>query len=100
MALTSLPAGTRILKLKSRGGCLLSEKPTIPLAEGMQVLEAPEADYVVANFDGSPAIGPMKVYPKVTEHFEAMKKKITSSVIEVYEVHSQTSMSTTYLFKK
>ncbi len=87
-------------RLKSRGGCLLSAKPTLPLAEGMQVIDLPEADYVVANFDGSPAIGPMKVYPKVTEYFEAMKKKITSSVIEIYEVHSQTSMSTTYLFKK
>jgi len=86
-------------RLKSRGGCLLQEKPSITtLPEGVEIVEVPEKDYVVANFDGSPAIGPMKVYPKVTKHLEAMNKKIGGAVLEVYEIHSQTSMSTTYLF--
>jgi len=87
-------------RLKSRGGCIMTEKPNAQLPQNMNTHEIPEKDYVVANFEGSPAIGPMKVYPKVMKHFEAMQKKINGSVIEIYEVHSQTAMTTTYLFGK
>jgi AraC family transcriptional regulator len=86
-------------RLRSRGGCLI-DKPPKTLPPDYQTLKIPEKEYVTATFEGSPAIGPMKVYPKVAEYFEAKNSKIEGSVMEIYEVHSQTSMTTTYLFGK
>ncbi len=87
-------------RLKSRGGCLTDKVPT-NLPKDFKTLELPERKYVTAVFDGSPGIGPMKVYPKVNEYMLEKKLKQNGPVIEVYEIHSRTeisSMTTTYLF--
>jgi AraC family transcriptional regulator len=101
-------------RLKSRGGCLID--PLVPeeqivlqklIAEGKLPAEfktdiIPETKAVVALFSGTPGIGPMKVYPKAEEFIQKginnvpFKKK--GSVIEIYEIFDQKSMSTTYLW--
>lgn len=87
-------------RLKSRGGCLADKIPA-DLPKDFKILELPERKYVTAVFDGSPGIGPIKVYPKVNEYMLEKNLKQNGAVIEVYEIHSRTetsSMTTTYLF--
>jgi hypothetical protein len=91
-------------RLKSRGGCLYDKAGfTLPkeLPAGFHSAEIPARDYVIAIFNGSPGIGPMKVYPQVMDYMREKKLKQSGAVIEVYEIHSRTernSMTTTYLF--
>lgn len=87
-------------RLKSRGGCVVDLEPA-QLPEGYLYQEIPPRSYVVAVFDGSPGIGPIKVYPRVADYMSSHKLKQVGSVIELYEIHSRTdirSMTTTYLF--
>ena len=89
-------------RLHSRGGCLLNELPSnlqneLSLSE-YKTSDLPEKKYVTAVFEGSPGIGPMKVYPKVEEYFSAKGQKPSGAVMEIYVVHSEKAMTTTYLF--
>lgn len=91
-------------RLKSRGGCLYPKSEVMlpkELPKGFEVTELPARDYVIAIFDGSPGIGPWKVYPKVASYMKSKNLQQDGAVIEVYEIHSRTekaSMTTTYLF--
>ncbi len=91
------PKQTEEVRLRSHGGCLI-EKPLDALPEGFEQKTIPEKEYVTAVFEGSPGIGPLKVYPKVFQYIEDQKLSREESVIEVYEVHSAESMTTTYYF--
>lgn len=87
-------------RLKSRGGCLVDKVPE-NLPKDFKLLDLPSRSYVTAVFEGSPGIGPIKVYPKVNEYMIAKGLKQNGAVIEIYEIHSRTktsSMTTTYLF--
>lgn len=91
------PAETEAARLKSRGGCILTAKlEGIP--EEFKYDEIPEQNYVKAVFEGSPGIGPLKVYPKVEAYVRDHNLKPKPSVLEVYVVHSPTAMTTTYYF--
>lgn len=88
-------------RLRSYGGCIVqkSEKEKIPeLPKDFFKKEIPERRYVVALFEGSPGIGPMKVYPKVEAFMRENKLISAGAVIESYEVHSDKEMTTTYYF--
>jgi AraC family transcriptional regulator len=91
------PRQTEEVRLRSLGGCLMPE-PVTALPEGFEQKTLPERKYVVAVFEGSPGIGPLKVYPKVYQYLEDQKLSREDSVLEVYEVHSQEAMTTTYYF--
>jgi effector-binding domain-containing protein len=92
------PADTEESRLRSHGGCLLPALPSLTLPEGFSSQTVPENHYVTAIFEGSPGIGPMKVYPKVQDYIEEKRLKQDGAIIEVYNVHSQESMTTTYYF--
>lgn len=87
-------------RLRSRGGCIVDKfPPQIPAKFGTHV--APEKEYVVAIFKGSPGIGPLKVYPKVNQFLKENNLSHEGSIIELYEIYdsqSKTAMTTTYLF--
>lgn len=87
-------------RLTSRGGCLWTQRPKLPnpLPEGFQLDILPARNYVVAKFEGSPGIGPMKVYPKVENYISETRLKNVGAPLEVYQVKSAKEMSTTYLF--
>ena len=87
-------------RLRSLGGCLLAEGESIPaqLPEGFKSKTIEQKDYVTAKFEGSPGIGPLKVYPKVIEYFASQGFAYNAGAIEVYEVHSETAMTTNYYF--
>lgn len=85
-------------RLKSFGGCVLADAKVPELPEGfsVRVLSAPH--FVKALFEGSPGIGPFKVYPKVQAYIRAKGFEPLPSVLEVYIVHSAKEMTTTYYF--
>jgi hypothetical protein len=93
-------------RLRSRGGCIWGSDvqsaypeqklPTLP--QGFEMSEIPATQALIAVFEGSPAIGPSKVYSKAEEYFSQVPYKRGSSVVEVYEIHSQKAMTTTYFF--
>lgn len=92
-------------RLRSFGGCILQAadiatletwKPQMPA--GFEIKQIHAQRYIVASFDGSPGIGPMKVYPKVYDFAQENLLKIKGPVMEIYEVFSKKEMHTTYLF--
>lgn len=84
-------------RLKSRGGCILTSKlENIP--EPFKYQEIETKKYVVAEFKGSPAIGPMRVYPKIKAYIFNNNLTPDGAVIEIYVIHSSSEMTTTYLF--
>jgi AraC family transcriptional regulator len=92
-------------RLRANVGCVIENSTAnlpVPLPtlypEGFKHDVRPAKKYVTAVFEGSPAIGPSKVYPKVEEYFEAKNSKQAGPAIEIYEIHSQKAMTTTYLF--
>jgi effector-binding domain-containing protein len=91
------PKATEEVRLRSNGGCFVDHFPN-QMPEGFQSKTIPEKDYVTAVFEGSPGIGPMKVYPKVYKYAEEQRIPLEETVMEVYEIHSQESMTTTYYF--
>lgn len=93
------PKSTEEARLRSHGGCFVSSLPE-NLPEGFQKKTIEEKNYVTAVFEGSPGIGPIKVYPRVYDYAEDQKIPLEEVVMEVYEVHSDTAMTTTYYFPK
>lgn len=87
-------------RLRSWGGCLIDANTALPpvLPEGFKTAELPEHKYVVATFEGSPAIGPQRVYPRVYDYVEKRRLHPAGPVLEQYVIHSETSMTTTYFF--
>jgi len=84
-------------RLRSRGGCIVDEIPA-NLPEGFQAREIPARKYVMATFEGSPGIGPIKVYPKAESYMKERQLVMDGSVMEIYVIHSEKAMTTTYLF--
>jgi effector-binding domain-containing protein len=92
------PKQTEEVRLRSHGGCILPAPVNSPLPEGFEQQTIPEKNYVTAVFEGSPGIGPLKVYPQVFQYIEDQGLTREESTIEVYEIHSPESMTTTYYF--
>lgn len=92
-------------RLNSIGGCLISEKDMTQLKEWSQTLpadyfikEIPAQRFVVANFEGSPGVGPFKVYPKVQNFSLGNQVLLLGPNFEIYEIFEKNKMNTTYLF--
>jgi AraC family transcriptional regulator len=85
------------IRLRSRGGCIVQNSPS-SLPENFKVLSLPSQKFVVAEFSGSAALGPQKIYPKVDEYFAQARLNKGDYVLEIYKLISEREMSTTYLF--
>lgn len=83
-------------RLRSRGGCILQGPLTNPPPE-FQYEQRPERQYVVARFSGSPAIGPLKVYPKAQEYIASKRLKTDPAAMEIYLIRGDL-VETEYLF--
>ena len=92
------PQASEEARLRSKGGCLIDQPISTPLPEGFTSEALPARLYITAQFEGSPGIGPLKVYPKVHKYSEDQRRILEEWVMEVYEVHSQEAMTTTYYF--
>lgn len=85
-------------RLRSRAGCIVSQVMT-DLPEGYFYQEMPKQNFVYARFEGSPAIGPYKVYMKATEFMYEKGLESNGSVTEIYEILPTNKMITEYYFK-
>lgn len=105
------PQATEEARLRSWGGCLILNpskqsaeafNAALPKHPGDFKIEgSAEREFVIAEFTGSPGIGPMKVYPKVAEFMEQARLRQSGPVIEIYEILDRAAkreMKTTYLF--
>ena len=93
-------------RLRAHVGCVVDATPELlktqlektPLPEGYEFKDVPARSYVTCDFEGSPGIGPMRVYPKAHDYFQAKHQAFPTSTLEIYEIHDAKSMTTTYLF--
>lgn len=92
------PEGVDQDRLRSRGGCVLSVLPNGMAPQGYSVLKIPEKPYVIARFTGSPAAGPLAVYPEVKKYFAEHRLVYPPTVIEIYEINGS-DVTTQYLFQ-
>ena len=108
------PQDVEQARLRSRGGCLtylparaqanpyysISHMiPQEPLPYPVKSEIISQKNYVIATFDGSPRIGPLKVYPKANDFAKDHNLNFRGAVIEIYDVHPDLkTMTITYLF--
>ena len=89
-------------RLESHGGCafpsLTQEIEGAIEASGFKMEKVEKKEYLVAHFEGSPSMGPMKVYPEVKEWMNKYGYKREGAVIEIYQTTGDDSVHTRYLF--
>lgn len=90
-------------RLKSHGGCaFVSPKPELrKLIEdsGFEYEDLPAKEYVVASFEGSPSMGPIRVYPRVEQWLQKYGYSRKEPVIELYQTTGEDAVRTRYLFE-
>lgn len=93
------PAATDPDRLRSHGGCIINNLPP-QSPDGFNIRTIEFKQYLQARFDGSPAIGPMKVYPKAQEWFRQNPNlSFSGTTMEIYKIlPGGEEMQTTYLF--
>ncbi len=84
-------------RLRSNGGCVLTVLPNGMAPDGFNVSRVPEKEYVIAKFQGSPAVGPLTVYPAVKKYFAENRLVYPPTVLEIYTVNGS-DVVTEYLF--
>lgn len=85
-------------RLRSNVGCVV-DHPIEDLPKDMKFTIIPGGRYFVADFAGSPAIGPMKVYRKAREKYAERNLPAPDDVIEIYQLHPDKTMTTSFLFR-
>jgi DNA gyrase inhibitor GyrI len=85
-------------RLHSNGGCIVEKAWNTGLPDGFEYRELASRNYVIADFQGSPSIGPQKVYPKAQKLIAEQHLTADGPVIEVYEILSPKEGRTRYLF--
>lgn len=91
------PQGVESDRLRSLGGCLTNEA-NMQLPEGLNYKKLDPGYFVTARFSGSPAIGPMKVYPKIYEFIQSRGITAETSTMEIYTL-SDDKVHTQYLIR-
>ena len=70
-------------RLRANVGCvILLEAKNLP--EGIFYKELTVKKYLSSLFDGSPAMGPIKVYPKAKDIIKKDNLEITGAIVEIY----------------
>lgn len=91
------PSSTDEDRLRSHGGCLVSVSPP-ELPDRILFKKLEPRPYARALFSGSPGLGPVKVYPKVTEYLSEKGFKLDGPILEVYTLKGANRMETQYYF--
>ena len=82
--------------LKSHAGCVINNIPK-QIPSIYYVKKLPKTKSVIAYFNGSPAIGPWKVYPKVKKFIKANRLITKQYPLEFYTLKNK-AIQTTYIF--
>ncbi|NQZ02713.1 MAG: GyrI-like domain-containing protein [Bdellovibrionales bacterium] len=86
-------------RLRSLVGCALDTEPDAAVVEKMkaELKEQPSARYVYGKFQGSPAIGPFVVYPKLKEEAANQRLALGTWALELYYLSRTGEIATEYL---
>lgn len=84
-------------RLRSNGGCIVSG-PLTDLPPEFEQKELQKQFFIHGRFDGSPAIGPYKVYLKANDLMAEKGLVPNGPVYEVYEILPDQKMKTDYYF--
>lgn len=84
-------------RLRSNGGCVVG-KPWNNLPPDFEQKEVPKQFYIKALFEGSPGIGPYKVYLKAQSLMEDKGLEPNGPVYEFYQILPEQKMKTEYYF--
>jgi effector-binding domain-containing protein len=90
------PKSVEAKRLRSHVGCVVNIAQA-PIDLGPYKFEMrPAGRYVQAKFDGSPAIGPLKVYPQMEDYIRDHHLAVDPSAIEIYTMTGD-KVATEYL---
>lgn len=96
------PESIEQARLRSFGGCLVPN--TLEFQKYLAELEGSELhvweaqNFIEAKFEGSPGVGPFKVYPKVAGYLQSKRLESQASVLEKYVMVDANTMVTYYYF--
>ncbi len=90
------PKETEASNLRSHAGCLLETLPNIDIP--FKTKNFPNKRALIVDFEGSPAVGPLKVYPKIDKFVQDNKLEFSGNPIEVYTKISEGRYSIKYVF--
>ncbi len=90
-------------RLESHGGCVFVSqddqvKNLIQENSELQSEWIEKKEYIIATFEGSPSVGPIKVYPEVESWMKKYGYKKKGPVIEIYQTLGADAVMTKYLF--
>lgn len=85
-------------RLRSKGGCIL-DGPLAKVPEGLTVESLELKPYLVGFFEGSPWLGPAKVYSKAESMLMTRNRNTVFPVMEIYETDGR-RIKTTYYFTR
>ncbi len=77
------PQTTEHARMRSHVGCLVDQK-FAGIPDDFKQKIVPKRKYLQAFFQGSPAIGPLKVYSGLTGQIETRKLKFLGAPVELY----------------
>ncbi len=90
-------------RLTSHGGCVFTnlskELQEVVKDSNYEIEVLEKKEYLVATFDGSPSLGPIRVYPKVDAWMAKYGYKRKGSVLELYQTMGEDKVLTRYLFE-
>ena len=86
-------------RLRSLVGCALYAKPDEEIEKQLdaKLVYLASGRYVFGKFQGSPAIGPFVVYPKLKKEAEKQRLLIGDWALELYEMSRTGEITTSYL---
>ena len=84
-------------RLRSNGGCIVSNE-NLKLPPDFEQRELNRQFFIRANFEGSPAIGPYKVYLKANDLMAEKGLIQNGPVFEIYKILPDQKMTTEYYF--
>ncbi len=90
---TSSPADSGVTAAAGSPAAVASAR-----SAGLKIETIEISDALVAEFDGSPSIGPLKVYPKAFEMMKQLDLRSSGAVVELYEVLGEKTGRTKYFF--
>lgn len=89
-------------RLKSFGGCVVQDSnwmnANLHELKDFQIVAWKAQGFIQAYFEGSPGVGPFKVYPKVSNFIRAKQLETQASVLEKYQMQPDNKMVTYYYF--
>lgn len=91
------PAKMESERLRSNGGCIV-EQEVANLPSEFQQAVIPARKVLRGYFQGSPAIGPLKVYAKAEKWMKENRYQMPRESLEIYEILPSKEMNTEYHF--